>query len=142
MKSVCQIAFECSHVSAYAELIDEAGHEAAQHMLIVCRPQFSFRLMGNVHDLLESLVYLPCNLPVDAVTPADFDVKPIVPGELPRTHQQEEIRIRAAFEQLARFGDVLVVAPEPHQQIAPADQRGAQRRGRNAVVFRRFHQHA
>ena len=37
---------------------------------------------------------------------------------------------------------MLAIAPKPNRKVAPADQRGAQRCRRHAVVFRRFNQHA
>ena len=99
-------------------------------------------LPGDLQDLLEGLLDLPRRLRVDAVAAAGLDAEAVLLGELVGAHQRVEVRFLAGLEQLARFLDVLVVAAQAHQQIAPAHQRGAQRRRRHAAEFGRLHQHA
>ena len=97
--------------------------------------------LRQLHDLVKGLVHLPGSLRVNAIAPALLDAEVVVPRELIRPHQGEEIRFLARLEQLTRLGDVSVVTAKSHQQIASAHQRGAQSRRRYAAVSRRFDQH-
>ena len=72
------------------------------------------------------LLHLPRDLGVDAVAAALVHVEIVVPGKLIGPHQRVKIRFGAGLKQFARFGDMFVVAAQAHQQIASADQRGAQ----------------
>ena len=98
-------------------------------------------LPRQLHDLVKRLFHLPRGLRMNAVAPALLDAEMAVLRELIRPDQGEEIRFLACLEQLARFGDVFVVTPDSHQQIAPAHQRRAQRRRRHATLPGRFDQH-
>ena len=96
---------------------------------------------GNLQNLLIRLLHLPRSLGVDAIAPALFHAEAAVSRELIGPHQCKKIGFLTRFEQLARFGDMFVVATQPHQQIASADQRRAQGRRGHATGFRRFDQH-
>ena len=99
-------------------------------------------LPGDLQDLLECLLHLPRRLRVDAIAAARLHAEIALLGELVGAHQRVEVRLLAGLEQFARFLDMLVVAAKAHQQIAPAHQRGAQRRRRHAAISARLHQHA
>ena len=97
---------------------------------------------GDIDNLLVSLLHLPCAQRVNSITPALISVEAAVLRELIGAHEREKIRVLAGLEQFARLGDVLVLAAQALEQVAPAHQRGAQRGGAHAIALRSFDEDA
>ena len=144
-----EIALGLAGSAAFGELIDEAGHEAAQQGFVV----FSWAggcgitvvealLVGGLQDLLAGLLYLAGDLGVDAVAAAALKAEAVRFGEVIGSHQRDEIRVRAVLEHLAGGFGLRIIAIQPSEQIATTDQRGAQGGIGNAATLAGLDHHA
>src|SRR5262245_10249071 len=93
-------------------------------------------LFRERENLPEGVLDLPRGLRMDAISATLLDAELASPGELLGPHQRVEIAERAAFKNLTRLGQVPIVAADPHQQIATADQCSALGRARHATAPR------
>ena len=100
------------------------------------------RLLRRVHDLLERLLLLSCDLRVDAVAAAAIKAEAVRFGEVVGSHQRDEIRVRALLEHLAGSFGLRIIAIQSREQIATTDQRRAQGGFGHAAALAGLDQHA
>ena len=99
-------------------------------------------LFSEGDDLGVSLFDLAGRLGMDAVAAASLDTEVVSFSELVGPHQRVKIGVLAGLEKFSGFCDMFVLPAQAHQQVAPANERGAERRRRDRIVFRSFDQHA
>jgi hypothetical protein len=110
-----------------------------------CQGAFAFQqpfASGDLQELLRRIVHLPGGLGVNAHALAGLHVEPALPGKLLGADQGEEVALGIVLKRRAGLLQRSVTSTRgAHQQIAAADQGGAERGFADAAAEAGFHQH-
>ncbi len=144
-----EVARGLAGFAAFGELIDEAGHEAAQQGVVVFGRAGGWSvavveplLVGGLQDLLAGLLDLAGDLGVDAVAAATIEAEAVRFREVVGAHQGDEVGVLAGLEHFARGLGLGIVAIQTGEQVAATDEGSAQGGIGHAAALAGLDQHA